>query len=100
MCLSLKFIFQVKERLQRQKQKIHEENLRLQEQLSNAWKIHEKLKQQAAITFNNKVVQSITLSKMNSSAAQPSQFLQVPQEHPTTSMSIGIIPPQSHTSTG
>ncbi|XP_018575223.1 uncharacterized protein LOC108914016 [Anoplophora glabripennis] len=85
---------EIKQHLQMQKQKIHEENIRLQEQLSNALKIQQKLKQQAAMMFNSKISQNAILPTINNSTAQFSQFLQSPPDTFATSISTGTILPR------
>ncbi|XP_074031322.1 uncharacterized protein [Leptinotarsa decemlineata] len=71
----------IKSRLQKEKQRIHEENLRLQEQLNNALKIQEKLKQHTR--YIGKIPSSTkTYSFLSPPLARPSP---TPPEFPQTS---------------
>ncbi|CAH0555708.1 unnamed protein product [Brassicogethes aeneus] len=65
----------IKARLQQEKLKIHEENLRLQEQLNNAIKHQEKLKQQANLV-TKKVIPQGGVNQQG--FRQPSIYLQSP----------------------
>ncbi|CAH1154260.1 unnamed protein product [Phaedon cochleariae] len=76
----------IKSRLQKEKQRIHEENLRLQHQLNNALKLQEKLKQQTS--FYSAKVPSSTKTRYPATPLvppprpPPNKFLQGPFAEP------------------